>query len=231
MNPPPRDAAKEEKIESLLQAAEVLLHKDVDKEIELLKGNPRADIGNEAYDKYAKAKKMFEEVLELDPDNMMALHGVSNCELMAGPLPMVQYMVPVQHVQIKAEVLEPPEPLAPPPWETDDQEKKVEPPPVTRPPDEMPWEIVGSARQRDIDGLRYTGQAFGRAHEVAEKEVTNMVEEAKEKVAAGEPVDDVFQYYSNRLQQYQKGLHQGWKGHGPEILDKAMELLRKALGK
>lgn len=229
---PVRDRTEDVDIEGLLTSAEDLLYQDIEREIGVLKGNPHGDIGDQGYDKYARAKVIFEKVIEVDPENMRALQGLAICEIMSGPLPLIQYMAPLDDLTITADDLQLAGPSPPPPWEEEGssghEERSARPPPPPPPP-EMPWDIVASARQRDEEGIRYTSEAFGRARRIAEVRIAEMVAEAEARVKAGEHADHVMAVYSKELEEYQRELDRGWKGHGPMILDEAMEELRKAI--
>ena len=208
--------AQKEKIEKLLNEAEKIMNENIDKEIKLLEGNSWANIESE---KYQKAKKIFEKVLSINPTNKRAHEGISACLEMIEPYVPVQYMVdtsPPSPEDLKALTLN---------LEKSAEGKLPESPKL------KPWEMRRNQRMRDKRGLEYTGRVFAKDSEKAKENIQKIVNEAKIKLmTTGKDPQEIYDETVKIIEEYQDGLHRGWKGHGPEILDDAIQLLKKALG-
>jgi tetratricopeptide (TPR) repeat protein len=219
MSPTPSND-KDREIERLLQEAEALLRKDMEKEVEALKKdfNARIDL-----DKYERAKAKFERVLELDPKEQRALDGLSVCEEMLFPYTPVQYMVPAMNV-VNVTAID----ARPPPKDgADVSTVEAQPPPKD---DLMPWDMIRMRRERDEEGIRYTARKIGEGAEEYKMKARAMISQAKDEVDAGKPREKAYVETMKALEELQEELRVRYKGMGPYILDELMYELMLALG-
>lgn len=198
-------------IEKLLEEAEAILNENIEKETELLEKDSWANLDSK---KYERAKIIFKKVLDLDPDSQQAQEGVINCEEMIQPYVPVQYMVPPPTTDDLKIIMIP----------LEDEDK-----PVMKLEKQKPWEIRRSTRVRDKQGLEYTGQQFGEASKKAKQEILEIIEEAKKDVESGLDPNEIYEETIKIIKNFQRNLHRGWKGHGPDILDFAKQSLKEAL--
>lgn len=93
----------------LLGAAERLMHRDIDKELAILKKDHFIPLVNPG--KYQKVRDWFEKVLKLEPDNKRALEGLGICN------EMLEMYVPVQYIASPEWIDRPREEEPKTPWE------------------------------------------------------------------------------------------------------------------
>ncbi|MFX0101001.1 MAG: hypothetical protein ACFFCS_15605 [Candidatus Hodarchaeota archaeon] len=211
----PKEPEDNDNLEALLEEAENLLNKDIDNDIEELEKNSNSPMVN--FDKYEKAKELFEKALEIDPQNERANYGFNACTQMLIPYHPVQYMMDVS-ADLKIDLI----------TTIDGVEKNK--PAVEK---KKPWEILADWRARDDAGIRYTQKAFGEASAKAEKEVLEIIARAKQQLESGEKQPAViYDETLKEIEELQERLHRGWKGHGPEVLEMGLiELKRLGLEK
>lgn len=95
--------------DDLLGAAERLMHRDIDKELALLKKDHFIPLVNPG--KYQKAKDWFEKVIKLEPGNKRALEGFGICN------EMLEMYVPEQYIASPEWIDQPREEEPKTPWE------------------------------------------------------------------------------------------------------------------
>lgn len=212
----PTEPRGKEELDALLDEAEALLNKDIDKDIDELQKrshNPRIN-----YDKYEKAKVLFEKALEIDPGDPRANDGMNACMQMLQPYYPVQYMAPIDD-NLKVDLTPVVDAGSRDQATVGEREKK------------KPWEILADYRARDREGIKYTEKAFGEAKEKARKEILALVARAKQRLESGEKdLALIYEEAKKEIEDMQERVHRGWKGHGPEIREFAIEKLKEALG-
>ena len=192
----------------MLEEAEAILHQDLEEEMKVLHDSwfqPKVN-----YEKYKKAKALFEKVLAIEPDNGRAKEGMDICEEMLEPY------IPVQHIAV--------------PGDEGDLEAAVRFEEKKKSGDLKPWEFMRFKRGLDMEGVRYTSKVFGEESKKVKAQVKEIIEKALEAVVI-DKMDprEVYDITSVQLEAFQAQVHQGWKGHGPEFLDEALRDLRNAL--
>lgn len=208
MNGNQDDAAR-----SLVEKAERRMRDGVGAEIEAAKMgafHSRVDAV-----KYEEAKAMFESALQLEPGNQRAVAGIADCdEMLRGYVP-VQYMVPVGGTIDPERLLR--------------VEGDPLPGPAAPQAEKMPWELMRERRQRDREGLAYTGAAFGKAEGEARALAADIVDRAVAR-AKREPrsAPAIHDAAVAELGELQERLDRGWKGHGPAVRDAALARLEAA---
>jgi hypothetical protein len=166
--------------------------------------------------KYEEAKALFEKALQLEPGNQRAIAGIADCEEMLRGYVPVQHMVPVGRLSDASLLL---------PVEGDPTPSQN--PPAPR---KMPWELLREKRQRDREGMAYTGTMFGRVVEEASSQADGII--AKAVAMAGKDPSSsraIHDAAVAEIEALQERLHRGWKGHGPDVLGAALEKLEAAL--
>ncbi len=194
----------------LIEKAERRMRDGVEAEIEAAKaGSFHAGVDTR---KYEEARALFEQALQLEPGNQRAIAGIADCdEMLRGYVP-VQYMVPVGGTMDLAKPI------------------TVKDVPTSNPePRKMPWELLHEKRQRDREGMAYTGAAFGKAAEEADAQAAGIVAKAVMKAerdpGAARAIHDAAVAEIGALQER---LDRGWKGHGPDVRDAALARLEAA---
>ncbi len=225
MNPQPEEAHENIDVASLLDEAESLLMQDMDDDLKMLEQDPFSL--NVNTEKYEKARPIFEQVLSIDPDNERARTGLDACDVMLDVYIPVQYIVPPPPPGIHVTI--------PENQEYTDTKRIEKEPDVPKADNLKPWEVrrikMQELRARDRAGMKFTGQVFSEEREIAEKEVRQILETARDEVENGGMDPGVV--YLEKLQilrDMQERLNSIWKGHGPEILETGQEKLRKVLG-
>jgi hypothetical protein len=165
--------------------------------------------------RYEEAKVLFEKALELEPGNQRAIQGKIDCE------EMLRGYAPVQHM-VRVDTFVDDSILAP----ADDGPRTGSMP---HPHRKMPWDELRERRRRDREGMAYTSAMFGRETENADNKVDDIITKALEMLkkdpGSARAVRDAA---ANEIEEFQRQLHRGWKGHGPEILDAALAKLDAA---
>nr|MDO8118735.1 tetratricopeptide repeat protein [Candidatus Sigynarchaeota archaeon] len=201
------------KVDDLLARAKQLMLKDIEKEAEEMERSmePAIDFG-----KYEQARDIFEQVLELDPDNQDALQGISDCSTMLEPYHPVQYMAPIGDMPVNISMEDM---ILAPSGERSGMSRQG-----------LPWEIMRARRGRNKEGIAYTARAFNEAGREASHDVECILEKARARANAGECKESIFRDIKQELSDFQEGLDRGWKGHGPDVTTKSMQELKRVLG-
>ncbi|MHA1684425.1 MAG: hypothetical protein ACTSUE_26040 [Promethearchaeota archaeon] len=204
-----KEKERDRRITQLLNDANRLLHEDIEKEAAAVEGHPFGSAVNTG--KYERAKKLFEVILMIDPENEGAQEGLDACNEMLTPYYPVQYMMPID-----GDITEVP------PVKGGRSPLKVE--------NKTPWEIIRERRARDAAGMKYTEDEFSKARAVAYDKVENMVESAvRTGLERNLDPKKIFDLVIKEMVGYQEELNRSWKGHGPKILEAAKYKLRQAL--
>lgn len=227
------------KFEYLLEKGESLLHENIDEELaKLTEGDGLAIVNPE---KYEMAMEFFKEILVIDPENQRAKAGLKACDDMLEPYNPVQYMSPVEDIEINMDIIKsvhptPAQDLAEGYMthvnENDSGESKKE----NTAPRPLPWEFrrkrLNEVMARDRAGIRYTNEVFSHEKEKAKKEADAIIQMVVDNFYAGREKDafQAFKDAKNKLEQLQENLNRSWKGHGPDILDLSLQVLKEKLG-
>lgn len=156
-------------------------------------------------EKYEDAEKLYDTILITDPENKEALQGKDDCRIMIEPV------IPMQHIAVPL-VLDDPEYLR-----VLEMSKKAK----------TPWDKRRAELAHERYAVKYTGKVFGEAREEFEKRAERILRKARKKVAKGYFTDKAYLEADTELRNLQKRAHQGWKGHGPEILEPALKELNE----
>jgi len=156
-------------------------------------------------EKYEDAEKLYDAVLIIDPEDKEAQQGKDDCRIMIEPI------IPMQHLAV--------------PYVHDDPEyrrilemsKKAK----------TPWDKRRAEIAFERYAVKYTGKVFGEAREDFEKRAEKILRKARKKIAKGYSTDKAYLEADTELRNLQKRAHQGWKGHGPEILESSLKELNK----
>lgn len=203
-----------------LSEADRLLHEGIDEERTLLIRAASPVLVNR--EKYERALRLFEEILETDPGNPRAVKGVEICGIMLTVDTPVQYIAPLPEFDAGLEeLLKPVEnsgAAACFPAGGDAENAAVRHDPAA---DRMPWEIRGEMlsadRARDRTGVAYTSRVFAAESAGAKEQADALVREG-----AAADTWDGFCAVLEKLTALQEKLHRSWKGHGPGILEDAV---------
>jgi hypothetical protein len=154
-------------------------------------------------EKYEEAERLYDEILENDPDNLEAIQGKDDCRIMIEPV------IPVQHLAVPAG------------WDDPEYVRLVK----QLEEAQTPWDKRRAEIALDRCALRYTGYVFSQAKKKMAVEVDKIIKEARRKIENGRPAERVYLEAEAELKTLQESAHRNWKGHGPEFLKEALEKL------
>jgi tetratricopeptide (TPR) repeat protein len=154
-------------------------------------------------EKYEEAEKIYNEVLKIDPKNKAALQGKDDCRVMLEPI------IPMQHLMVTE--------IDPEYSELINHHKNAS----------TPWDKKRAEIAYERYAVRYTGKVFGEAGKKLEKEADEIIAAAAKRVEGGEDPEKVYLETEKELTEKQRIAHRGWKGHGPQFLEKVLNKLDK----
>jgi len=221
MKPDMNKPVDPEQIKTLLEKGHEILMENIEDEVEFLTTNTFAS--TPYMEKYERAKSIFEKVLSLDPDNAEAKIGILNCE------EMLNTYIPVQHLA----VLEPLDASLLPNITVQPGDRaagKSDFQPEREKEKVMPWDIIRNRRAKDHVAMKFTTETFMKSREDAMRKVGKIIDEAKALVDEKKSdKHEIFKKYRENLEDLQENLHRSWKGHGPDIINDAINMLKSAL--
>lgn len=210
-------------IETLLEEGESLLMQDIDKDLEMLEDDPFTLCVDS--EKYEKARDIFKQILSIEPDNERANAGLVACDDMLDVYIPVQYIVPPVAPDIIATMPETEDVAVTKSGDMDNDAPR---------PSLKPWEVrrrkLDELRARDRAGMAFTARVFSEESEKADRDVSEIIETAKEQAQNGTDPQEVYDEMSGKLKELQERLGRIWKGHGPEVLKPGQAELRMVLG-